>query len=171
VIRIRGFAVALALTLTSAGCSGTSPRGAGPLEPRPSALAIADALVGKPAPRFVELAGLAGDVVIVDFWATWCAPCVKSVAQLGELQARYGERGLRIIGVSSEAPEDIARFTADHPIAYTLARDDGDRIAAAYDVGALPMIVVIDKAGIVRYIDIGARDFASVEAAVVDALH
>ncbi|HTR51859.1 MAG TPA: TlpA disulfide reductase family protein [Kofleriaceae bacterium] len=142
----------------------------GALEPSPDGLALARALVGKPAPRFAELADRAGHVVIVDFWATWCRPCVAAVAELDDLQQRYERRGLRVIGVSSEAPAEVTRFTSDHPIAYALVRDDGDQVAAAYRVGALPMLVVIDRAGIVRHVDVGSGDFTSVEAVVVDLL-
>jgi cytochrome c biogenesis protein CcmG/thiol:disulfide interchange protein DsbE len=141
---------------------------------------IHEALVGKPAPSFAaelvrgsysaKLADLGGHVVIVDFWATWCRPCALTMPRLDALQAKYGARGLRIVGLSSEDTDDIKQFLVDHKVGYTIARDIDARTAQDYLLQALPMLVIIDKAGIVREVRIGADDIDGLEAAIVRLL-
>jgi peroxiredoxin len=150
------------------------------LERRPDRRALAQTLVGKPAPDFAlpvisgsypaKLADLAGHVVIVDFWATWCGPCSLALPHLNEWQKKYEARGLRVVGLSSEEPNEIARYATDNKVGYTLARDKDDIVAAAYLLAGLPMLVVIDKTGVVRHVELGAGDFSAVEAVVVDLL-
>jgi peroxiredoxin len=167
----------LAFVLMVAGCA---PRVTTPPQ---RIAATAPALVGTRAPSFalpviggapgelVRSADLAGHVALLDFWATWCPPCTAAVPHLNELAHRYAAHGLRIIGVSSETDDDVAHFAADNAVAYTLARDADDSLASAYQVGALPMLVLIDRAGIIRYVAINERDSRALDAAIVDALN
>nr|MBA3394105.1 redoxin domain-containing protein [Deltaproteobacteria bacterium] len=140
---------------------------------RPDSLAE-HVLVGRPAPPFTaialdgapaKLADLFGHVVVVDFWATWCGPCAFTIPRLNDLHQRYAARGLRIIGLSSEEPDVIRKFVADRHISYAIARDGDERIAADYLREGIPMFVVIDKAGIVRHVIVGA-DVERLDAAV-----
>ena len=150
------------------------------LEQRPDPQTVARSLVGKPAPDFAlpvitgpntaTLADFAGHVVIVDFWATWCGPCKLTLPHLNEWEKKYDARGLRVVGISSEEPNAIARYATDNRLGYTLARDEDDKIARSYLLGGLPMLVVIDKTGIVRHIEIGVGNFDALEAIVVDLL-
>jgi cytochrome c biogenesis protein CcmG/thiol:disulfide interchange protein DsbE len=140
----------------------------------PPAAPHAGGLVGSSAPRFalpvvggadsLALASLTGHVVIVDFWASWCTPCDAAVPQLDAWQRRYPS--LRIVGVSGDDDGDIARYASTREIAYPLVRDDGDAVATAYQVAALPTLVVIDRIGVVRYVDVGGRDFGAIETIV-----
>jgi thiol-disulfide isomerase/thioredoxin len=123
-------------------------------------------LVGTQAPtwRDVEavsgvfppsIAALRGRVVILDFWATWCAPCRIVAPKLGALQARYGAQGLSVLGVSTEEAQDVALFAQRMPFRYAIAVDKHAETTRSYGVASLPTIVVIDKRGIVRDIAIG----------------
>jgi thiol-disulfide isomerase/thioredoxin len=144
----------------------------------PPAAPHGNGLVGSPAPRFslpvvgrgdsLALASLNGRVVIVDFWASWCTPCEAAVPHLDAWQQRYAD--LRVVGISGDDGDDIARYASTRTIAYPLVRDDNDAVAAAYHVAALPTLVVIDRAGIVRYVDTGGRDFGAIETIVAKLL-
>ncbi len=144
------------------------------LEERPSFEHLQQRLVDHPAPDFTlataagpPLAGLAdlrGHVAIVDFWATWCGPCGYAMPHLVELAHRYPD--LRVIGISDEDAGDITAYVKAHGIDYTIARDADDVITGHYLVTGLPTLVIVDKAGIVRALHVGAGDFDVIEAEV-----
>jgi thiol-disulfide isomerase/thioredoxin len=140
------------------------------MEPRPDFAAIQQQLVGAPAPDFTlpVLSGppieRKGRVVIVDFWASWCGPCTYAMPRLVALGHKYKE--LRIVGISSEDEADIKKFVAENGIDYTIAHDAGDVVSGRYFVTGLPTLVIVDKAGVVRYVHAGAGDFGEIEAQV-----
>lgn len=115
----------------------------------------------RPAPGFslVDLEGrplsnasLAGKVVLLDFWATWCAPCHKAMPELQALQAKYGDRGLTVVGVSVDegagAKAKVKKFLRSRKLRYTIAVDSGASPAwAAFRVKAVPAAFLIDREG------------------------
>ena len=121
-------------------------------------------LIDQPAPAFPQLAALAGHVIVLDFWATWCGPCQLAVPHLNELAKKYGE--LRVLGLSSDDDVDIRAWVAAHHVEYDVARDDDDTIAGAYAVQALPTLIVIDKAGVVRHVEVGVGDFTELDTSI-----
>ena len=150
-------------------------------EPRPEMMdVVRQALIGKPAPEATgerisgtypaTLAELRGHVVVLDFWATWCGPCAMTLPRLDAWQAAYGAKGLRIVGLSSEDATDISAFLVDHKLGYTIARDPDAKAAQAYLLQGVPMLVIIDKAGVVRNVFLGAGNFDAIEAAIVGLL-
>ena len=126
-------------------------------------------LSGSTATR-VHLAELRGHVVVLDFWATWCAPCVVTMPALDKLQTAHAAAGLRVIGVSTEDADDIRAFVKEHKLGYTIARDGDATVSQAYDVAALPMVVLIDKTGTVRDVLFGAGRDDQIETAVTKLL-
>jgi thiol-disulfide isomerase/thioredoxin len=123
-------------------------------------------LVGAPAPAWKDTQGvsgvfpaslmaLRGHVVLLDFWATWCAPCRVSIPKLEDLQSRYGAQGLSVIGISTEDPVDMSLFTQRMAMHYGVGADPHGATTRAYGVFSLPTLVVIDKAGKVRDVSIG----------------
>jgi thiol-disulfide isomerase/thioredoxin len=137
-----------------------------------------DQLIDKPAPAFAadlvtgpdsaKLADLAGHVVIVDFWATWCKPCRRSMPKLAALYTKYSSQGLRVVGISDELSTNVRAFVADQKLPYTIGRDDGS-MEHAYFVTGIPEVVVIDKQGVVRYVDV-AGDLDDLDAVLAKLL-
>lgn len=149
------------------------------LEPRPDQSTLARSqLIGRPAPDFEpsvqsgeklgKLSSLRGQVVLIDFFATWCAPCIDAMPHLQKLQDRLGPRGLKVIGVSTEAPAVVATAASRFHVKYTLAADPDEKVASRYHVFALPTVVLIDRKGVVREVAIAETD--SIDAAVEAAL-
>jgi thiol-disulfide isomerase/thioredoxin len=123
-------------------------------------------LVGAFAPTWKNVQGVSGvfpqsistmrgKVVLLDFWATWCAPCRLVVPKLGDLQARYGAQGLSVLGVSTEDAQDVAQFAQRMSIRYPIGVDKHAETTRSYGVASLPTLIVIDKRGVVRDVDIG----------------
>jgi thiol-disulfide isomerase/thioredoxin len=101
------------------------------------------------------MSDLRGRVVLLDFWATWCAPCREMSPTLSALQAKYGAQGLSVIGISSEAEEDVSLFSQRMAMSYGVAIDANGDTTQAYTVSSLPTLFVIDKRGVVREIEVG----------------
>jgi thiol-disulfide isomerase/thioredoxin len=102
-----------------------------------------------------NVGSLRGRVVLLDFWATWCGPCRAVAPRLGALQSRYGAQGLSVIGLSTEAREDVSLFAQRMGMTYGIGVDTSAETTQAYTVSTLPTLFVIDKRGVVRDVQIG----------------
>ncbi len=97
----------------------------------------------------VQLSDYEGKVVLIDFWATWCAPCRMEVPHLKELYSRYQEDGFEVVGISLDqaGPDVVRRFVAKHEIPYEVVMGNPD-VARRYGrVTALPTACLIDRDG------------------------
>jgi peroxiredoxin len=134
-------------------------------------------LVGRRAPDVelstldgasVKLADLRGKVVVLDFWASWCVPCVQALPTLNAWNRDLKSKGLVVIGVTQEDASEIQTFLAggasvDYPVALDAVQD----ATRKYRVQGLPMTVIIDKSGVIRFAELGITDLDKLEAAVI----
>lgn len=96
----------------------------------------------------IDLDDYRGKVVVVDFWASWCVPCRRSFPWLDEMQSKYGEQGLIVIGVNMDAdPSEAESFLQEFPVHFRIVRDADGTLARRYDVIAMPSSYVIDRSG------------------------
>ena len=108
------------------------------------------------ATRPVTIAGLKGNVVYVDFWASWCVPCRLSMPALDEMYRRHRARGFAVVGVNKDATvADARRFLARVPVTFTLVADPADAAARGFDVKAMPSGYLVDRKGVVRHVHRG----------------
>ncbi len=100
-----------------------------------------------------------GQVLYVDFWASWCPPCGKSFPFMSRLQQQYRSQGLQVIAVNlDEQREDAERFLAENPHAFQIAYDTAARdCAQAFDVKAMPSSYLIDRAGTIHRVELGFK--------------
>lgn len=108
--------------------------------------------------EYISLDDLRGKVVVLDFWGTWCRPCVDSVPALRSMHKKYSkEPAFMLIGISSDGDEDEWReFTEKNNMIWPQYRDRDRRIHRAFGIRAFPTYIVIDHEGIVRFSSVGA---------------
>lgn len=126
--------------------------------------------IGKPAPEFsisdgtesLDIAKLQGKVVVLNLWATWCAPCVEELPSLLDLSQRMPS--LAVVAVSTDQDPDVYhQFLVKHHVDVTTVRDADQRINALYGTVQIPETYIIDKHGIIRRKFIGAQDWTGSE--------
>ena len=132
--------------------------------------------IGKPAPEFVmsdgvqtvDLARLKGKVVVLNLWATYCAPCVEELPSLLALQERMP--GLAVVAVSTDQDDAIYRkFLVRHHVDVTTVRDADQKVNQMYGTLLIPETYIIDRQGIIRRKFIGAQDWTQPD--IVDYLN
>jgi len=134
---------------------------------------------GTPKALREELHALHGHVVLINFWATWCGPCVAEFPELVALAKKYTSHGLRLIAVSVDQPSDkkqVVAFLKKHraPMsAYIASTNDALQFLKPYDPkmdGAIPRTYVFDKAGRLRARIVGQIDPTKLELEIRDLL-
>ncbi len=121
------------------------------------------------------LASHKGQVILVDFWATWCAPCLEELPQLVRLEAKYRARGLRLIPISCDEPEDESKalsFLRQAGVSfpgYLKRVADDEKFIVSVDPnwsGALPALFLYDRTGRLVRSFVGEADLGAVEQAI-----
>lgn len=106
----------------------------------------------------VALSELSGQVVMVNFWATWCGPCRQEMPHLEALHQRYSDLGFTLLGVNVEEDSSGAdAFLAETPVSFPILFDPENQVSELYNVVAMPSTVLIDKTGNMRYIHHGYK--------------
>ena len=122
---------------------------------------------GGPAPSFTlaaltgqqaALSQYKGQVVMVNFWATWCGPCQQEMPLLDQMYKKYKPAGFTLIGVNvdKEAPA-VRELMARKPVSFPVLLDPANQVSKAYHVDEMPSSVLIDRKGEIRYIHRGYR--------------
>ena len=121
------------------------------------------------ADRKVALGELRGKVVVLNFWATWCAPCVEEMPSLVQLQQRFRNKGLTVVGISIDVDGDAYhKFLKDYKIDFPTVRDPDQKTSGLYGSFKWPETYIIDRDGVVRRKFIGAVEWSQPE--IVDFL-
>ena len=112
-----------------------------------------------------KLSNLQGKVVIINFWATWCVPCLEEMPALDILNKRYRDKGLVILGISIDRKkETVEEFLSKNPVSYPILLDQkGEVFVNKYTVKGLPATYLIDRDGHIVEQYIGKKDFTSRE--------
>ncbi len=99
-----------------------------------------------------------GQVVLINFWASWCGPCRQEMPVLDRLHHRYEDTGFAVLGVNVEGDPESARETVDKTqVTFPILLDDGQKVSELYSLEAMPSTVVIDRDGVIRYIHHGYK--------------
>ena len=107
----------------------------------------------------LDISHYRGQVVVVDFWASWCKPCRQSIPWLNDLRKRYASQGLVIIGVNVDAERtDAERFQQDVPIGFDVIYDPQGKLAEQFRVQGMPSSFVFDRDGKLARTLLGYRD-------------
>ncbi len=117
-----------------------------------------------------SLKKLQGKVILLDFWATWCGPCLMTLPHLETLYRKYKDQGVVIIGVSSEPLKTLTQFQTSNKLSYPLFNDISRLSAQNYNAYAYPTLVYIDKSGIIQRIESGAHDIHHIESRLKELL-
>jgi len=117
--------------------------------------------LGQAAPDFtlksmagknLNLAEQRGNIIVINFWASWCGPCRKEMPVLQKFYDKYQDLGVSVWGVNVEQENQAGRdFLADLDLKFPILFDDTNTISAKYQVEAMPTTVIIDRDGLVRY--------------------
>ncbi len=119
--------------------------------------------------RKVTLSELRGKVVVLNFWATWCAPCVEEMPSLVQLQQRFKDKGLTVVGISIDVDGDAYhKFLKDYKIDFLTVRDPDQKTSNLYGSFKWPETYIIDRNGTVRRKFIGPVEWSQPE--IVDFL-
>lgn len=124
-------------------------------------------LTGQSAPDFalksatgenLRLSEYRGDVVMINFWATWCGPCRKEMPLLEQIQKKYAPLGFTMLGVNVEEDTTMMEaFLKDVPVTFPILLDPANGVSKLYDVAAMPSTVIVDRKGNVRYLHQGYK--------------
>ena len=123
--------------------------------------------VGTVAPDFVlkssngknlKLSEHRGEVVMINFWATWCGPCRQEMPLLNRLHEQYRKAGFTLLGVSvDDKPQAAQEMARQLGVGFPVLFDSEKQVSRRYDVDAMPTTLIIDREGKVRYIHRGYR--------------
>jgi len=157
--------------LLFSGCRGGEKAGASESSEKAAVSTAPDFTVSALDGRTIKLSSLKGKVVLIDFWATWCGPCVYEIPGFIKLYDKYNERGLEIIGLSVDRDRKaVVDFAEKRGVNYPIAFADGEIQENYGGIRAIPVTVFVDREGRIAKSVVGARDEAFFENEIIKLL-
>lgn len=151
----------------AAGAAGLAwqVRRGGASEEEPAALW--EARFVRPEGGELAMASLRGRPLVLNFWGTWCPPCVKEMPELDQLQRQWGATGGRVVGLAVDNPTAVREFLARRPVSYTIGLAGFEGTALSRQLGnregSLPFTVLFDRYGKIVQRKLGAVDLAELQ--------
>jgi peroxiredoxin len=106
----------------------------------------------------IRLSEHRGEVVLLNFWASWCGPCRQEMPLLNTLQQRYNKLGFNVVGVNVDKDSALAnKLLKDIPVTFPVLLDNTGAVSASYNVSSMPTTVIIDRDGNMRYLHRGYK--------------
>jgi len=131
------------------------------------ATTVSAGIAQAPAPDFtlksdsgenLKLSELRGEVVLINFWASWCGPCRQEMPILSQLHDKYKAMGFTVLGVNvEENSSDARKLLKDLPVSFPVLFDNDSTVSKQYDVVAMPSTVLVDRNGNIRYLHKGYK--------------
>lgn len=130
----------------------------------PLALAVSDS---GPAANFtlksaagnnIRLSEYRGQVILINFWASWCGPCRQEMPELDAIHRKYSSLGFTVFGVNVEQDRELAnKVLRDIPVSFPILFDDSNLVSELYQVDAMPVTVLVDRNGEIRHMHRGYK--------------
>lgn len=130
-------------------------------------------LAGTEPGKLSGIADYKGNLVYLDFWASWCGPCRQSLPIMNKIREQYAEYGFEVVAVNvDENLDDALGFLEQYPVSYPVLLDPEGKMPAMYDVQGMPTAYLIDRKGVIIYKHEGFKksDEAKIEAMIKENL-
>lgn len=122
----------------------------------PAKGAAADFTLKSNSGKNIKLSELRGQVVMINFWATWCGPCRQEMPLLEQLYQKYSAMGFTILGVNvEENPNDAVKWLKERPVTFPILFDNESAVSELYNVSAMPTTLILDRGGNIRFLHLG----------------
>lgn len=166
-IAIVAFAAGMAGYLTSTGMRASTPSSDAPSGSAETLFAITlPDTDGQPQ----ALSQWRGKVVVVNFWATWCPPCIKEIPEFAAVSRKYAEAPVQFVGISIDTLENVKPFGEKFAVPYPLLIGSNATLGLAAEFGntarALPFTVILDRQGEVRHVTLGTLNEKQLEGKI-----
>lgn len=100
-----------------------------------------------------------GKVVLIDFWASWCPPCLRSLPKYDDLRLEIGTDNFEIVAINvDENTNDARKFLQKHPVNYPIAKDPKGILPSVFGIKAVPTSYLVDKNGVIRYVHVAFKE-------------